>query len=404
MGSPVARGCTAEPGLARARSIVYPPRMASHTCACRSRSPGSASVRRAACALGALLILAPLAASANVGPPSWGGQLVGEPAGITDIAILREDLVIDLRPVADDGLVAVAATYHLDNRGAGKHLDLVFASGSGRPTEFRVTLDARPVATAPLPGATLPASWRAPTSTPLPGGGELAYDLRDAATPVGFTLDVAPGRHELSIAYTASAMRHHHDEPTVMHQFAYVLSPARAWAGFADLDVTVELPPRWTASTTPALAWDHGALHAVFPGVPADAIALTVQAPTGAYALLGAAGLAVFALVAVGGGIAVYLRTRSRERRRLQAGKLPSGLAAFARALAWSVGFVATGVFAIFGPDLALPRGQEDHYGYGQGFAAVLVGFGAILVLAIGVGIARVAARRVHAAAIAAAK
>lgn len=346
------------------------------------------------------MILAPVAASANVGPPSWGGQLAGEPAGITDIAILREDLVIDLRPLADDGLVAVAATYHLDNRAAARHLDLVFASGSGRPTEFRVTLDARLIATAPLPGATLPASWNAPASTPLPGGaGELAYELRDAAIPVGFTLDVPPGRHELSIAYTASAMRHHHGEPTVLHQFAYVLSPARAWAGFANLDVTVRLPPGWAAGTSPPLTWDHDALHAVFPGVPADAIALTVQAPAGAYALLRPAGLAVFALVALGGGLAVYLRTRSRERRRLQAGKLPSGLAAFGRALAWSLGFVATGVFAIFGPDLALPPGQEDHYGYGQGFAAILVGFGAILVLAIGVWVARVAARRVHAAA-----
>jgi hypothetical protein len=357
-----------------------------------------AGAHRAGAALAAVIALAPLAATANVGPPSWGGQLAGEPAGITGVAILREDLVIDLRPLADDGQVAVSAVYHLDNRGAEQHLALVFASGSGTPGDFRVTLDARPIASAVTPGATLPASWRAPDSTPLPDGGELDYELRHEGAPVGFQLDVAPGRHELSISYAADAVRHHHDEPTLLRQFAYVLSPARAWAGFGALDITVRVPPGWRAGVSPALARDHDTLHAEVAGVPADAIALTVQAPAGAYGVVCVAGGALFAIVAVGGGIGVYLRTRSREQRRASAGKLPSGVFAFGRGLAWAVGFLATGLFAIFGPDLALPVGQADHYGYGQGLAAMAVGIGAVVVLVIGVWIARIAGRRVYAA------
>jgi len=378
--------------------------MASRTWArrapCAPLSRRLAGAHRAGAALAAVIVLAPLAATANVGPPSWGGQLAGEPAGITGVAILREDLVIDLRPLAEDGQVAVSAVYHLDNRAAEQHLTLVFASGSGKPGDFRVTLDARPIASALIPGATLPASWRAPGSTPLPdGAGELDYELRDEAAPVGFQLDVAPGRHELSISYAADAVRHHHGEPTLLRQFAYVLSPARAWAGLGALDITVHVPPGWRAGVSPALARDHDTLHAELTGVPADAIALTVQAPAGAYGVVRGAGGALFAIVAIGGGVAVYLRTRSRERRRASAGKLPSVVAAFGRAAAWGAGFLAAGQLAIFGPDLALPVGQADHYGYGQGLAAMAVGIGSVLVIVIGVWIARIAGRRAHAAA-----
>jgi hypothetical protein len=53
--------------------------------------------------------------------------------------------VIDLRPLAAaDGLVAVAATYHLDNPFGDKHLDLVFATGSAT-AGFHVALDGRQV-------------------------------------------------------------------------------------------------------------------------------------------------------------------------------------------------------------------------------------------------------------------
>lgn len=53
--------------------------------------------------------------------------------------------------------------------------------------------------------------------------------------------------------------------------------------------------------------------------MPADAIALTVQAPAGAYSVLRYASGALFALVAPGGAFAVYLVTRSREQRRASA-------------------------------------------------------------------------------------
>jgi hypothetical protein len=44
--------------------------------------------------------LLPTVVVANVGPHSSGGQLVAEPMGVAEIAIVRETLAIDLRPLA----------------------------------------------------------------------------------------------------------------------------------------------------------------------------------------------------------------------------------------------------------------------------------------------------------------
>ena len=345
--------------------------------------------------LTAVIVTAAARAEANVGAPWQGGSRAGELDGIGAITIAHEDLVIDLRPLAaHDGLVAVAATYHLDNPLGDKHLDLVFATGSAT-AGFRVALDGREVPFVFNPYADLPASWRTPPSTPLFDGRELDYELRSQATPVSFGIDVPPGRHDLAISYGADAVRYHLGDPTLVRQFAYVLSPARTWAGFGGLDVTVHVPPGWRAAVTPALPRSGDTLHATFAMVPADAIALTVQAPAGAHAFVTHATRVLFALVALGGGFAVAWRTRSRERRR--EGKPASGLAALGRGVAWGIAVLAAGVLAIVGPDLVLPDGQVDHYGYGQALALIGVIFASAMAIVIGASVSFLVGRRVHA-------
>src|SRR2546423_13451981 len=90
-------------------------------------------------------LVLPSLAFANVGPPSWGGQVVAEPTGLKDVAVTHETLTIDLRPLADGKPVFVEAVYQLDQRGTERTLDLVFASGSERLTDFQVWLDDRAV-------------------------------------------------------------------------------------------------------------------------------------------------------------------------------------------------------------------------------------------------------------------
>src|SRR5262249_3827849 len=76
-----------------------------------------------------VLLLLPSAARANIGP-RWWGNLVSEPEGLKAVAITREQLTIDLRPLAKRGLVEVEAIYYLQHSGSLKKLDLLFVSGA----------------------------------------------------------------------------------------------------------------------------------------------------------------------------------------------------------------------------------------------------------------------------------
>ena len=340
-------------------------------------------------------------AEANAGAPWQGGEHTGEPGGngggrIEGIAIAREELVIDLRPLAEEGgLARVAATYHLDNRAEARRLDLVFATGSPM-TGFRLVLDGRPVQLTETPDVRLPESWRAPDGTPRFGGGELSYEPEDRARPVGFQLDVPPGGHELAISYGADAVQYHHGEPTVLRQLAYVLAPARTWAGFGGLDVTVHVPPGWRAAVTPALRREGDTLHATFAAIPADALAITVQAPAGGgYTLLKVATSALLVLILLGGGFVVARWTAARERRREL--KPASLLAAIGRGIAWSAAVSAAGALAILGPEHLLPEGQADLRGDGQALAVLGVVLAAAAAFVIGTIASFVVARRVHA-------
>jgi hypothetical protein len=119
---------------------------------------------------------------------------------------------------------------------------------------------------------------------------------------------------------------------------------------------------------------DRG-LHrrATFGRIPADAIALSVQAPRGWYDEARLASLVLLAFVVIGGGFGVAVRSRARARKLAGAGRIPSALAAIARAATWSIACCSAGMLAIFGPDHVLPGGPVRHYGYGHGFAVLLV-------------------------------
>jgi hypothetical protein len=342
-----------------------------------------------------VVFMAPVVARANVGPPSSGGQVVAEPVGVVGVEITRETLTIDLRPLAGNGLAQVEAIYHLSNPGPEKRLDLLFASGSASVADFQVWLGDQPVASAPAKDKRLPASWQVPQETPgLRGEYGLAY-LRYQArgvTPVAFTVVVPSGRHDLKVRYAAEAATYLMGHPTVCHQFAYVLAPARAWSAFGGLDVSIHLPANWLAACTPALDRAGDTLKGSFAHLPADAIALTVQAPEGwAFGPLTYAGWGFFALAGLGGVAVCWKGGRSKGRRLALPAEARSNWLdrhAWPRSIglgvAWGVAVLATGVFATFGPDWVLPAGQASHYGYEQGF--IMLGVFNLSILAVPVG------------------
>jgi hypothetical protein len=316
------------------------------------------------------------------------------------VAITRETLTIDLRPLANGGRGRVEAVYHLNNLGTETKLDLLFASGSPRVEEFEVTLDNKPVPAKPAGDAPYPQSWRPPRHTPAIGdSGSLGYLEYDAlaAAPMAFTLVVPRGSHELTVRYAAEAAKHFFGEPTVYRQFAYVLAPARAWAEFGGLDVAIHLPQNWRAAITPEMERRGDTLQGSFDHLPADAIALTVQAPVGwAYHFIKWGGMLLFGLAGVGGavwcsrrGLATGRRiaeTTGKNSRWLERHAWPGSLRS---GLAWSLAILTAGLTATLLPDAVLPRGQVNHYGYGQVLAALGVFALAILAAPVGFMIAQ---------------
>lgn len=328
-------------------------------------------------------------AAANMGNPYTAGLPGGEPTGLEQVAVERETLEIDLRPLADGKSASIVATYAVRNDGAARVLPLVFVAAGldeRAPAAPAITLDSvavRIAAVQPLPA---PASWQPPPTTPGFGdGAALTYVVRQ---PSGLRFDLAltAGRHTIRAEYAAAPTKAAlSNSPLVYWQLAYVLAPARQWASFGGLDVSVRVPPGWSAASSPPLARRGDVLSGTFGSLDADALALTVQAPIPpatsaapvAIAIVLAATLAAWR---VGG----WLGRRRRSSRWAL-------LFAFVAGIAWIVALVLA-----FGPPSVDVPGQNSYtYGYGTTMAIAL---GAPFVFAVGFAatqlVAYVASRR----------
>lgn len=286
----------------------------------------SALARRAGAGLVRLCLLllcalVPAGAAANMANPVEPGDRVGEPSGdLRSIAITRERLSIDLRPVAERRPARVEAVYRVNNTAGPRRLSLVFVANALTEGERGIWLDGRAVpyqAAAAAPGE-LPESWRAPQTTPGIGGGEpLEYEVEGEGS-LRFSLDLPPGPHEIRVVYPATPTAHSAGDPTIVWQLGYVLAPARQWASFGGLDVEVWLPEGWSAESSPGLRREGDRLVGAWDRVPADALSLAAQAPGPSgglrYAGIALAGLlGLLAFRWLGGRAGAWLGRRNRR-------------------------------------------------------------------------------------------
>ena len=234
----------------------------------------------------ASLVLVP-AAGANFAPRFWG-DAAGEPLGLKNVAIVRERLTIDLRPLSDMNLVHVDVTYDLNNAGEWESFVLLFISGEAGVTDFEADLDGRPLRAWVQPAnesrrlrEQMPTSWRPPKEAPGIESEKTFYLFSSQGTPpalVAISLVLPPGPSRLHVYYRARACGAA-ERPTVTWQLPYVLAPARQWGGFGGLDVTVNLPSGWEARSAPALEREGDTLRGSFDGLPADALLLATASP-----------------------------------------------------------------------------------------------------------------------------
>lgn len=349
-----------------------------------------------------LLLLTPPLSWGNIGPPSSGGQIVAEPIGIQDVEIAHETLSIDLRPLANGEQVQVKVVYNLINHGAEKTLDLLFVSGAAGVNNFHVRLGDQTISSHPAADAPIPASWQAPKETPsLQDDQKLSYLAYGSQSPVphAFSVVIPSGQQVLTVQYQAEAATHRYGNPTVYRQFAYVLAPARSWSAFGGLDVTIQLPRDWRAVSTPALSRIDDKLTGSFKEIPADAIALTLQAPAGwAYRVVSDVSIWLFVLTIVAAMVLCWriglvsgrrLATSSSGIRNSRTRAWPLSLAA---ATMSGIAVFGTGILAINAPDAMLPAGQVNHYGYGQIFAFMGVLMGSMLLVPLCFAICQITA------------
>jgi hypothetical protein len=347
------------------------------------------------------LLMLPDLVQANVGPPSSGGQVVAEPVGIQEIEIRWEVLQIDLRPLAENKLAIVSAEYQLENHGPEKSLSLLFASGSAEVSQLTASLNEQSIPSYPASDTPLPESWQPPKETPglhgEPPVSYLGYGSQPAV-PYAMTVVIPEGSQKLRVQYRAEAAIHKFGQPTLYHQFAYILAPARAWSRFGGMDVTIQLPQDWIVSCNLPLQRTGDVLAGRFSELPADAIALTTQAAVSDSYVAANEGLFWLYLLSAVFGLAFCWKRGRHTGRELA--KLPNEspprrvwpTSLFAGILAGLATF-AIGLLAIFVPDFLLPANQITHYGYGKIFYLIGVIYLSSNVVLIGFGVAQLTAR-----------
>ncbi len=298
---------------------------------------------------------------ANVGRQWWGDYGL-EPQGVKDIAITREKLTIDLRPLVSLEPVRVEAEYFLHNSGTGKKLDLVFVSGTPEVTDFAVWLNDRQVPFNDRVGrqVEMREEWKPPRI--LPGiVWRQTYPVFPltftGATLQAFSLDLPGADSILRVHYRARPAGADEGYPTATWQFPYVLAPAREWKRFGRLDVTVHLPDGWEWTSQPALHLDGSLLRGSFEGLPADCLIVAARKPVGpelerAQNLY----LALYTVEVILGGIVTWWLGRSCGRilgRRApdrswfgRRAELVIALLAVFCAVLWSAMTLAGGAFA----------------------------------------------------------
>ncbi|MFN8424271.1 MAG: hypothetical protein U0470_13145 [Anaerolineae bacterium] len=359
----------------------------------------------------ALIAAAPCPAAANAGVPSYGGVPVGEVGGLDGVRIVSETLAIDLRPVDVVGSpflsgtttamfgsrgstflgasARVTATYQVANSGMARAADLRFAHGADRVTDFVVAVDGRRIDGAAVE-ENVPEDWRAPRYTPGPDGPESFLYVDEngdngsgVATPRpwAFRATLPAGPSTLTVTHRADAGVYL-AAPLIVRQFAYILAPARTWDGFGTLDVVVDVPAGWLAWSAPALERRGDRLVGRFEGVPADALALSVQ-PAQSAARVAARwlSLALLALTVLAGGPLCWRIGRQRRRRR--PARLGVGMLC---GLAWEAAIGLAGWLAVAAPDAVTPPAYISHYGYGLVMA--VIGIAGLACVALPLGLA----------------
>jgi hypothetical protein len=206
----------------------------------------------------------------------WG-DFVSEPRGdLACLALVREDLTIDLRPLKDHQQALVEALYAVRNEGPETTLDfqlfpIAVTKGGGDVVVDGQSIAGRATQSVPWLGESDPGFYRYAV---IP----MRDELRKAIT---FPMTLSPGPHLIRVRYRAQAFGDYSTErPTIGWSLSYHLAPARLWGRFGVASITVHVPPGWNANSQhPLLSRKGDTLVGSWTRVSDDWLILTTSAP-----------------------------------------------------------------------------------------------------------------------------
>lgn len=231
----------------------------------------------------AITLLVPKAI-ANITSPRTSGDLVGEPTGsLRSLTIIREMLSFDLRPLNKVGLAQIVATYEVRNQGQPTSVDLIFISPGIKAGS--ITVDGASVPSTAVKLLNLPPEWQPPKTVPGIREAPFAQQPKNKytvnntlASGLHFAATLPEGEHQLQVSYDMHPSTYD-DALYRDYQIAYILAPARSWAAFKVLEVSVKLPAGWKIATSLPMKRTDDTLRAIFKDIPADSLAITTRPP-----------------------------------------------------------------------------------------------------------------------------
>lgn len=335
-----------------------------------------------------LLLAASVAAYGNVAAPSYGGQTLTEPGGISEINVLEEQLNLNFSNLAAAGVsdyekfIDVEAIYLLESPKLFENLELVFVIVS-EFQNFRLFLDDAEIKTTIIDNKEFAGreTWKKPEKTPYEDR-ELMYNPQNSQLKsTRFKLTLSPGKHRLRAVYRANPTVYKNIGVMKGWQFAYSLAPARDWKSFGKLNVKMIVPENWRSFSNLEFNKTPDGLTAQFDKLPADFLAVTLQAPIPAqYKTWTDVTFFSFIAVLIVGPLVIF------GLAYVKGWKWKYGwVYGFPAGLVWSGLTGVLGYLSLTVPFYFVPQGQYASYGYDDLFSGFMIVVATFLTLIFGV-------------------
>lgn len=228
----------------------------------------------------ALALLAPRLSRANMAAPPkpHTGDIAGSNV-LRSLSVLREDLRLDLTPLAENHPAAIFARYVIESPRALHDVELLFIACGLDENPYHVTLDGHPLPGRLVSYDSIPEVWKSPKHRNDANNGQ----QQDYSLPgiISFRGSLTAGRHIITVNYQASASEDFDPKGQILTRTQgvdYILKPTEDWHSFDHLHLAVRVPDGWSIATNLPLPTDSAGYHTGYwPKLPATQLHITTQ-------------------------------------------------------------------------------------------------------------------------------